>query len=69
MIEKSILDELLKDEIAFKANEEEDKILAPLLEEINLISNQQIKLFIRSVLFKAKTFGKYHQVFRVNIIQ
>ena len=56
MIEKSILDELLKDEIAFKTNEEEDKILAPLLEEINLISNQQIKLFIRSVLFKAKTF-------------
>lgn len=70
MIEKSILDELLKDEIAFKTNEEEDKILAPLLEEINLISNQQIKLFIRSVLFKAKTFweipssfsGKYHPV-------
>lgn len=68
MTEKSILDELLKDEITFKANEEEDKILAPLLEEINLISNQQIKLFIRSVLLKAKTFweipssfsGKYH---------
>ncbi|MFZ4104936.1 HD domain-containing protein [Flavobacterium sp.] len=68
MTEKSILDELLKDVITFKANEEEDKILAPLLEEINLISNQQIKLFIRSVLLKAKTFweipssfsGKYH---------
>jgi hypothetical protein len=68
MSKKSILDELLNDDISFKANEEEDKLLAPLIEEINLISNQQIKLFVRSVLLQAKTFwkipssfsGKYH---------
>lgn len=70
MSKKSILDELLNEDISFKANEEEDKLLAPLMDEIDLISNQQIKLFVRSVLLQAKTFwkipssfsGKYHPV-------
>ena len=58
MSKKSILDELLNEDISFKANEEEDKLLAPLMDEIDLISNQQIKLFVRSVLLQAKTFWK-----------
>jgi len=68
MNKKSILDELLNEDVSFKANEEEDKLLAPLMEEIELISSQQIRLFVRSVLLQAKTFwkipssfsGKYH---------
>ena len=68
MSKKSILDELLNEDVSFKANEEEDKLLAPLMEEIELISSQQIRLFVRSVLLQAKTFwkipssfsGKYH---------
>ena len=65
---KSILDELLDDEPMFNSNVEEDKILQPLLEEINMIDNLNIRLFTRSVLLQAKTFwnipssfsGKYH---------
>lgn len=68
MSKKSILDELLDEDVSFKVNEEEDKLLSPLIEEINLISSHQIKLFVRSVLLQAKTFwkipssfsGKYH---------
>ena len=68
MTKKSILDELLDEDITFKPNEEEDKILFPLLEEINLIVSQPIRLFVRSLLLQAKTFwkipssfsGKYH---------
>lgn len=68
MGKKSILDELLDEDVSFKANEEEDKLLSPLIEEINLISSHQIKLFVRSILLQAKTFwkipssfsGKYH---------
>jgi hypothetical protein len=68
MSKKSILDELLDEDVSFKPNEEEDKLLTPLMEEINLISSQQIRLFVRSVLLQAKTFwkipssfsGKYH---------
>lgn len=70
MSKKSILDELLEEGAVFKPNEEEDRILSPLLEEINLISSQQIKMFIRSVLLQAKTFwkipssfsGKHHPI-------
>lgn len=59
MNKKSILDELLSDEdIAFRPNEEEDKVLSPLLDYINLIENKQIKMFVRSVLLQAKTFWK-----------
>lgn len=69
MTKKSILDELLNEGTAFKPNEEEDKILSLLLDEINLITSQPIKLFVRSLLLQAKTFGKYHQVFLENITQ
>ena len=58
MNKKSILDELLDEDVSFKANEEEDKLLAPLMEEIELISSQQIRLFVRSILLQAKTFWK-----------
>lgn len=68
MNNKSILDDLLNDEPIFNSNEEEDKILAPLLEEINMIENPAIKSFTRSVLLHSKMFwiipssfsGKYH---------
>jgi len=68
MTKKSILDELLNEGTTFKPNEEEDKILSLLLDEINLITSQPIKLFVRSLLLQAKTFwkipssfsGKYH---------
>jgi hypothetical protein len=64
----SILDDLLGDDKIFSSNEEEDKVLAPILEEINYIQDQQIKSFVRSILLQAKTFwlipssfsGKYH---------
>lgn len=59
MNKKTILDELLDDEdFKFKPNEEEDKILKPLLDQIELISSQQIRLFVRSVLLQAKIFWK-----------
>lgn len=65
---KSILDDLLtdkKDENNFQAENEK---LAPLIDEINLISDEAIKLFVRSALMKADFFwdipssfsGKYH---------
>jgi len=71
MTKKSILDELLNDEdTTFKPNEEEDTVLSPLLDQINLITNQHIRMFVRSVLLQAKTFwkipssfsGKHHPV-------
>lgn len=67
MNKKSILDDLL-DEDEFSSNEEEDKVLSPLLEEINYIQNPSIKSFVRSVLLQSNSFwnipssfsGKYH---------
>jgi HD superfamily phosphohydrolase YqeK len=65
-----ILDEILsaKKEISFI--KEEDKILEPLLKEINLIKDESIKSFVRSVLLRANSFwkipssfsGKYHPI-------
>jgi HD superfamily phosphohydrolase YqeK len=55
-MKKTILDDLLKEDIFFKNNEEEDKILFPLLDEINLICSIHIKSFVRSVLLKAENF-------------
>lgn len=68
MNNKSILDDLLNDEPIFSSNEEEDKVLAPLLDEINMIDSSNIRSFVRSVLLQAKMFwsipssfsGKYH---------
>jgi hypothetical protein len=64
----SILDDLLGEEKIFSSNEEEDSVLQPMLDEINLIQDQSIKSFVRSILLQAKTFwiipssfsGKYH---------
>jgi hypothetical protein len=68
MTKKSILDDLLSEEKVFSSNEEEDSVLEPILEEINLIESEPIKSFVRSVLLQAKSFwvvpssfsGKYH---------
>lgn len=69
-MKKTILDELLDEDIFFKNNEEEDKVLSSLLNEINLISSVHIRGFVRSVLLKAEDFwvipssfsGKYHPI-------
>lgn len=68
MNKKSILDDLLDDEKEFSSNSEEDKVLEPLLTEINYIHSAPIRLFVRSILLQANSFwkipssfsGKYH---------
>jgi HD superfamily phosphohydrolase YqeK len=65
---KSILDDLLVDKKSEKTSVSENQILAPLLDEINVISDDGIRSFIRSLLIKAENFwdipssfsGKYH---------
>jgi len=64
---KNFLDEIIGSN---KKNsiEQEDEFLMPLIQEINLIKNDDIKSFVRSVLIKASSFwevpssfsGKYH---------
>jgi len=69
-MKKSILDKLLDEDVFLKENKEEDKILSPLLQEINLISSVHIKNFVRSVLLKCEAFWiipssfskKYHPI-------
>lgn len=64
----NILDEILSTDAPSSMTKNEDKILAPLLEEINLISDDNIRSFIRSLLCRAELFwempssasGKYH---------
>lgn len=59
----NILDEILSDKgqkINFK---QEDKVLKPLLDEINLISDESIRLFVRSILYRAEDFWKAPSVF------
>jgi len=58
MSKKTVLDELLEEGEVFKPNEEEDKVLEPLLSEINLIVDNSIKSFTRSLLLQAKIFWK-----------
>lgn len=66
--ERTILDSLLSEEAKGSRYEQENEILAPLLPEIELIEDQHIKYFVRSVLVKADTFwvipgsfsGKHH---------
>lgn len=48
-----LLDEILQDNRPFK---EEDEILRPLLEEIDLIDDPNIMSFVRAVLIKAPTY-------------
>lgn len=65
---KSILDEILVDKNKIAFSEAENEKLHPLLDEINLISDDTIRSFVRSVLLKAENFwdipssfsGKYH---------
>jgi len=64
----SILDQILLDEVQAVSIKDEDKKLEPLLEEIDLILDENIKSFVRSILFKADIFweipssfsGKHH---------
>lgn len=66
----SILDHLLLDEVQIVSMKDEDKKLEPLLEEIDLILDENIKSFVRSILFKADIFweipssfsGKHHPI-------
>lgn len=65
---KSILDDLLIQKHESFSLKEENDILQPLLEEIDLISDDTIKSFVRSILLRAEIFwkipssfsGKYH---------
>jgi len=64
----NVLDDLLSDKIQTTSLKDEDKILEPLLEEINLIIDEGIRSFVRSILYRADGFwqipssfsGKYH---------
>lgn len=53
---KSILDDILVNKRSNALLKAEDEKLAPLLEEINFISDDSIKSFVRSVLLKAENF-------------
>lgn len=65
---KSILDDILTDEKTSKGLALENKKLLPLINEINIISDEAIRSFVRSVLIKSELFweipasfsGKYH---------
>lgn len=64
---KNILDEILKQDISTLVSNE-NEVLSSLLDEINLIKDDGISSFVRSVLLKADSFwdipssfsGKYH---------
>lgn len=68
MKKNSILDEILSDQKTASRIKEEDTKLEPLLEEINMIKDENIKSFVRSVLYRCDDFwivpssfsGKYH---------
>lgn len=65
---KSILDEILVQRSEPSSFEEENKILSPLLDELEMITDDAIRSFTRSILLKSKNFwdipssfsGKYH---------
>jgi hypothetical protein len=65
---KNILDQILSDKSKVVHKNEEDKILKPLLTEINYIFDEGIKSFVRSILLRSKSIwvipssfsGKYH---------
>ena len=64
----NVLDEILSDDKSSIKPKDEDLVLSPLLEEINMIIDQNIKLFVRSILYRASDFwempascsGKHH---------
>jgi HD superfamily phosphohydrolase YqeK len=65
---KNILDDILSDKSKNVFKNEEDKILKPILAEIEYIFDESIKSFVRSILLRSKSFwiipssfsGKYH---------
>lgn len=65
---KNILDEILLDNNRTIPKIDEDKILMPVLEEVNFIVDEGVKSFVRSILLRAQSFwvipssfsGKYH---------
>jgi hypothetical protein len=65
---KNILDQILSDKSKVVHKNEEDKILKPLLTEIDYIFDEGIKSFVRSILLRSKSIwvipssfsGKYH---------
>jgi len=65
---KSILDDILISEKEHSSLSSENEILDSILNEINLINDESIKSFVRSILIKADSFwkipssfsGKYH---------
>ena len=67
MTKKSILDDILSEDIS-SSQDHEDELLDPLLDEIDLIQDESTKSFVRSCLLKASIFwqipssfsGKYH---------
>ena len=68
MTKDSILDDILNSEKDSISLEEENNILAPLEAEINMITDVNIKSFVKSILVRADSFweipssfsGKYH---------
>jgi hypothetical protein len=64
----NILDQILSDDKKVFNLKDEDVILAPLLDEINLIIDHNIKSFVRSILYRSGDFwlmpascsGKHH---------
>ena len=65
---KSILDDILVEEKNASSMGKENEILSPLLNEINLIIDESIRSFVRSILMRNELFweipssfsGKYH---------
>lgn len=65
---KTILDDILYEKNVSHTIKEEDKVLDPLISEINMIENEGIKSFVRSILYRAEGFwdipasfsGKHH---------
>lgn len=53
-----MLDEILSQKVVSRSTKLEDKVLNPLIEEINLIEDEGIKSFVRSILFRAEGFWK-----------
>jgi len=68
MSKNSILDEILSEQNQKSLIREEDKVLEPLIEEIDMINDDAIKSFVRSILMRCEAFwvipssfsGKYH---------
>lgn len=64
----NILDDILSENNSSIPKKDEDKILQPILDEINYIFDESIKSFVRAILLRASSFwtipssfsGKYH---------